>query len=295
VRSDLRAKMRDIPALTGNQVAILDSNTAVTIIDSVNSTDGETFKWIKVNAGGTQGYIREDLLTYSGDCSSLGLTQLTQPTTAPVSTAPTSTTPTSTAPTPTTPTSTAPATGSGGMLAVPVQKYTIGQYYGDTHFGQPHKGTDFDVPVGTQIIATASGTVAFITRCSKCDTYTNFSGANIQSWDANAIKDPTWGYGFGNYVCLCYPYSVLPASMRAEMDRQGMTNGYAYVIHAHMSQLQIDGGAQVHNGSVIGLSGNTGNSTGPHLHLEVHISKVGTDKSTYGRPTIDPRLMYDYK
>jgi hypothetical protein len=39
------------------------------------------------------------------------------------------------------------------------------------------------------------------------------------------------------------------------------------VIYGHMNEVKVRIGEHVHAGEIIGLSGNTGNSTGPHLHL----------------------------
>jgi murein DD-endopeptidase MepM/ murein hydrolase activator NlpD len=41
-------------------------------------------------------------------------------------------------------------------------------------------------------------------------------------------------------------------------------------LYAHLSQLAVAPGTQVEQGMVIGWVGSTGNSTGPHLHFEVH-------------------------
>ncbi|MFC5528454.1 M23 family metallopeptidase [Cohnella yongneupensis] len=40
------------------------------------------------------------------------------------------------------------------------------------------------------------------------------------------------------------------------------------VIYGHLSQVNVKIGDHVHAGDIIGLSGNTGHSTGPHLHLQ---------------------------
>jgi len=42
--------------------------------------------------------------------------------------------------------------------------------------------------------------------------------------------------------------------------------------YAHMDERLVEVGAQVEAGSIIGAVGNTGKSTGPHLHFEVHVN-----------------------
>ncbi|MGY2876372.1 murein DD-endopeptidase MepM/ murein hydrolase activator NlpD [Marmoricola sp. URHA0025 HA25] len=54
--------------------------------------------------------------------------------------------------------------------------------------------------------------------------------------------------------------------------------------YAHLSQIRTHTGAHVTAGQVLGLSGSTGNTTGPHLHLEV---RTHASTSTSGTP-IDP-------
>ncbi len=64
------------------------------------------------------------------------------------------------------------------------------------------------------------------------------------------IAQGGYNYGYGNFV---------------EIDHG---NGYA-TVYAHLSQINVTVCEGVAMGQVIGISGSTGNSTGPHLHFEI--------------------------
>lgn len=55
-------------------------------------------------------------------------------------------------------------------------------------------------------------------------------------------------------------------------------------LYAHLDYRYVKAGQKVYSGSCIGLSGNTGISTGPHLHLEL--------STPQGR--FDPELLIDF-
>jgi murein DD-endopeptidase MepM/ murein hydrolase activator NlpD len=65
-----------------------------------------------------------------------------------------------------------------------------------------------------------------------------------------------------------------------------------YTRYAHMLNFRVRVGDRVQQGDVIGNIGNTGLSTGPHLHYEVHIGSDVVDpykylniRSSMARPT----------
>ena len=64
-----------------------------------------------------------------------------------------------------------------------------------------------------------------------------------------------------------------------EVDHgQGLTTRYA-----HLSRMDVTPGALVKGGSRIGAVGNTGRSTGPHLHFEVRQFGVARDPAPFLR------------
>ncbi len=63
-----------------------------------------------------------------------------------------------------------------------------------------------------------------------------------------------WNGGYGQYVVIKHP------------------NG-TQTVYGHLSQNYVSAGAVVVQGQVIGAVGNTGRSTGPHLHFEVRGAK----------------------
>lgn len=77
--------------------------------------------------------------------------------------------------------------------------------------------------------------------------------------------------GFGKYVRIHY------------FDGKGKERYKTY--YAHLSEFKVTNGAKVKRGQVIGLSGSTGNSTGPHVHWQLRI--IGMANPGYG-DAVDP-------
>jgi murein DD-endopeptidase MepM/ murein hydrolase activator NlpD len=73
---------------------------------------------------------------------------------------------------------------------------------------------------------------------------------------------------------------VATAAGRVKQSRLGTSGFGEYVllehewgesIYAHMTERNVKTGQQVAKGQVLGLSGNTGNSSGPHLHFSIRV------------------------
>lgn len=288
VRPDVQPNVRGRPSLKASAVGRLQPNTPVIIFGTQDGQDGDGFRWVDLMGGGLAGFVREDLLNYAPECAKLDLPRANQP--QPSAPMPTS---------PVTPPSTPPIApiGTGDKYGSPVQRYVVTQEFGTGG----HKGTDFGVRVGGAVFAGADA-MAFVVRCNRCrDDAPNFLSQGIRNEDAANfranINDPNWGYGFGNTVILRYDWAVLPTPMRAMMSAKNLPNGAVYVLYAHLSRIDVANGQAVTRGTVIGAVGNTGNSTGPHLHLEMRLSADGrptTIEQLFGKIVENPRSLFTF-
>jgi murein DD-endopeptidase MepM/ murein hydrolase activator NlpD len=73
-----------------------------------------------------------------------------------------------------------------------------------------------------------------------------------------------------------------------------INHGFGYqTLYAHMSRVTVRPGEKVKRGQVIGYVGNTGTSTGPHLHYEVVKNGVKVDPAFYFYSDITPEQYED--
>ncbi|MFD6530747.1 M23 family metallopeptidase [Streptomyces sp. NPDC060184] len=85
------------------------------------------------------------------------------------------------------------------------------------------------------------------------------TGTPVLAVGAGTVVEAGWGGAYGNNIVL------------------RMTDG-TYTQYGHLSSLGVFVGQHVSSGERIGLSGATGNATGPHLHFEARTGpEYGTD------------------
>ncbi|MBC7644696.1 MAG: M23 family metallopeptidase, partial [Thermoleophilia bacterium] len=108
------------------------------------------------------------------------------------------------------------------------------------------------------------------------------------------------GTGFHYGIDLASPVgTVVNAAAGGIIGYAGTMSGYGNIVivqhpggsstrYAHLSRIDVVVGQTVTQSMQIALSGNTGHSTGPHLHFEVRIDDVAQDPMAYlpatGRP-----------
>jgi murein DD-endopeptidase MepM/ murein hydrolase activator NlpD len=158
-----------------------------------------------------------------------------------------------------------------------------------------HKGVDYvsnGRVTGLPIFAGGNGLVTLANLCTPCSAaLPNFNAHGLSQAQRNAaFNDPVWNYGFGHLVVVRYSWKDISVTGREAMRQAGCEGWNAYVFYAHLHQIFVSRGQSVRDGVQIGTMGDTGNSTAPHLHLEIRCSRDTNGATNYRR--IDPLRMF---
>jgi len=115
--------------------------------------------------------------------------------------------------------------------------------YGGIYFGPDiiHSGIDLPAPRGAEVLAAGPGTVVW-------------AGIGLYSGSTYNLKDP---YG-------------LAVAIRHDFGHKDMP---LFTVYAHMDEVDVIVGQWLNTGDVLGNVGDTGNTTGPHLHFEVRLGE----------------------
>jgi murein DD-endopeptidase MepM/ murein hydrolase activator NlpD len=94
------------------------------------------------------------------------------------------------------------------------------------------------------------------------DISTNRAGDPIVASADGQVVTAEYAYDYGNFIIIRHKH------------------GY-YTRYAHMQRFNVTVGQRVQQNEVIGYIGNTGISTGPHVHYEVHVGSDVVDPYRY--------------
>ncbi|MDE7419158.1 MAG: peptidoglycan DD-metalloendopeptidase family protein [Muribaculaceae bacterium] len=138
--------------------------------------------------------------------------------------------------------------------------------YGQDGFFQPTLGRqDFFRPV-TGIITSKFGWRPQFQRVHHGVDLSLNIGDTVRAAISGTVKQISYdANGYGHYVVMAHP--------------DGMETVYGHLQYALVSQGQF-----VSAGQPLAIGGNTGNSTGPHLHFETRLGGVA----------VDPMLLFDF-
>ena len=123
-------------------------------------------------------------------------------------------------------------------------------------------------PVGSAHYVFTAGFGECGSHWADCHTGQDFAvptGTPVVAVGAGVVTFAGWDGPYGNAIHVLHP------------------NGIA-TWYAHLSAIKTRLGARVGAGTLLGLSGATGNTTGPHLHFEVRVNAT----TTIGGTPIDP-------
>ncbi len=154
-----------------------------------------------------------------------------------------------------------------------------------------HPAYDLNTAMNTPITAVSQGLVVRVGECTNCE---GRSRPNIFPCFGNILKDPAWGYGYGNFVTIRHDYALMPPTLREHMDDNFLTDGFVYILYAHFAEVHVRLGEVVNQGQRLGLSGNHGCSSAPHLHFEVRMGRDETiDGQWLNQKAVNPDLLFE--
>ncbi len=146
-------------------------------------------------------------------------------------------------------------------VEMPVVKKTVRSF--STSKNLDYTYTD----LGIALIHPVAGTITSRFGRRSSGTHTGLdiatsSGTPIRAAAGGTVIHAGWKGSYGNLVIIQHTNSV-------------------QTYYAHCSKIYVNAGEYVNQGDVISAVGSTGNSTGPHLHLEIRVNGAPKNPQSY--------------
>ncbi|MBZ0293752.1 MAG: peptidoglycan DD-metalloendopeptidase family protein, partial [Anaerolineae bacterium] len=253
------ARLRDAP-VTGGQLTIIAAGTRVKIIE-IQSVFGEMRRWVYLEFQGQRGWMREDLIRILAETPEADLESYT----------------------------------SSEFYPVPMKRFRfVRGFQGPLPL---HNGVDYGGDTGEPMLDGPVGGVCVASEeCTKCNVpgkpSTRLQGLGLAN--PAVFGDKAWNFGYGHYVIIRYLNHQLPLPTRQTLADMGLGGGHIYAMYAHLSRRDVQAGDVVGPNQIIGACGDTGNSHGSHVHLELRASTSFDFPgwARIGSGLLDPLLMF---
>lgn len=124
-----------------------------------------------------------------------------------------------------------------------------------------------NTPLGIALMEPISGIITSRFGSRRSGTHTGLdiatsAGTPIRAASSGTVVHAGWSGGYGYLVKIQHTDAI-------------------QTYYAHCSKIYVSVGQQVNQGDVIAAVGSTGNSTGPHLHLEIRVNNQPLNPQNY--------------
>lgn len=247
---------------TGAPILRLPYMAEAKILGTEASKDpNDPFTWVNIEYQGQKGWLREDFTRLKGNFEPFGL-------------------------------------GFHDMYPSPApESWWIRDFNLDPNFNPVlHFGWDHAGKIGAPIVGGPQGgkviKVAFCQKCGQSGASAVDKGYSVS--DSRVLSDPNWNFGYGHFVNVTYHHDKLPKSTQDRLAAQGKAGWHISVNYGHLQSIAVQPNQEFGPNTAIGTLGNSGNSTGPHLHLEVRAHQDGnlTDWARMKSGLMSPSILF---
>ena len=156
------------------------------------------------------------------------------------------------------------------IVVKPVVSYSTSSYTAYEASGSVNTSqtVSYDyIPIGVSLIRPVSGTITSVFGPRSRGVHTGLDiatslGTPIVAAASGTVTFAGWSGGYGNLLVIDHADGI-------------------QTYYAHCSALYVSAGTDVAQGETVAAIGSTGNSTGPHVHLEVRVDGICQNPQNY--------------